>query len=167
MNRTLIIGCSGGGKSTLARALGIKLSLPVVHLDKLWWCPGWLELGHEKFRPLVRDLVAEERWVIDGNYSDTWDIRMPRAEMIIWVDLPRHVCLWRVFRRAVMQLGAVRRDMAPGCPERLNLEFFLYVWNFRKNYEKRIEAALRDYGQHARIIRVRSDAAAAALLAQI
>ncbi len=167
MNRILIIGCSGGGKSTLARAIGVKLALPVFHLDKLWWQPGWVELGHEIFRPLVRNLVAEERWVIDGNYSDTWDIRMPRADMIIWVDLPRRVCLWRVFRRAVTQLGTVRSDMARGCPERLDLEFFLYVWSFRKKNEKRIEAALREYGQDARIIRVRSDSEAAVLLTRV
>jgi adenylate kinase family enzyme len=87
--------------------------------------------------------------------------------MIIWVDLPRRVCLWRVFRRAVMQLGQVRDDVAPGCPERLDPEFFLYVWNFRKKNEERIEAALRGYGQSAQIIRVKSDAEIAALLTQI
>ena len=101
MRRILLIGSPGSGKSTLARALGARFHLPVTHLDRLWWRPGWVELGAEKFRPLVAEIVARDKWVIDGNYSNTWDLRMPRADTIVWMDLPRRVCLWRVFRRAV------------------------------------------------------------------
>lgn len=157
MRRILLIGSPGSGKSTLARALGARFNLPVTHLDRLWWQPGWVELGAEKFRPLVEELVAAEKWVIDGNYSNTWDLRMPRADTILWLDLPRRVCMWRVFRRAVTQLGRVRSDVAPGCPERLDMEFFRYVWTFKAAHEEKTMNALRRYGRHARIVRLRSD----------
>lgn len=157
MRRILLIGSPGSGKSTLARALGARFHLPVTHLDRLWWQPGWVELGAEKFRPLVAEIVARDKWVIDGNYSNTWDLRMPRADTIVWMDLPRRVCLWRVFRRAVTQYGRVRGDMAPGCPERFDPEFFRYVWNFKASHDERIMEALRRHGRHARIIRLRSD----------
>jgi adenylate kinase family enzyme len=157
VRRILLIGSPGSGKSTLARALGARFNLPVTHLDRLWWQPGWVELGHEKFRPLVEGLVAAEKWVIDGNYSAKWDLRMPSADTILWLDLPRHVCMRRVFRRAVTQLGRVRSDVASGCPERLDMEFFRYVWTFKAAHEGKKMDALRRYGRHARIVRLRSD----------
>ena len=156
MQRILLIGSPGSGKSTLARVLGARFHLPVTHLDRLWWQPGWVELGPEKFRPLVEDAVAKERWVIDGNYSNTWDIRMPRADTIIWMDMPRRTCLWRVFRRAARNHGKARSDVAPGCPERFDAEFFRYVWNFKAEHDGKIMDALRKHGRHARIIRLRS-----------
>lgn len=157
MRRILLIGSPGAGKSTLARALGARFNLPVTHLDRLWWQPGWVELGHEKFRPLVEELVAAEKWVIDGNYSATWDLRMPRADTILWLDLPRRVCMWRVFRRSLTLYGKVRADLAPGCPERFDAEFFRYVWTFKAAHEEKTMDALRRHGRHARIIRLRSD----------
>lgn len=156
MRRILLIGSPGSGKSTLARVLGRRFHLPVTHLDRLWWQPGWVELGAEKFRPLVAEIVAQDKWVIDGNYSNTWDLRMPRADTIIWMDLPRRVCMWRVMRRAAKQFGKVRGDMAPGCPERFDMEFFRYVWNFKASHDERIMETLRRHGRHARIIRLRS-----------
>tara|TARA_R110002110_G_scaffold6054_1_gene30563 strand:+ start:12455 stop:12958 length:504 start_codon:yes stop_codon:yes gene_type:complete len=167
VQRILVIGCPGGGKSTLARALGAKLALPVTHLDSIWWQPGWVEMGAEKFRPLVEAVAAKDRWVIDGNYSNTFDIRMPRADTIVWVDQPRLTCLWRVFARAVTQLGRVREDAAPGCPERLDPEFFRYVWSFRREHEAKIEAALAEHGAPARVFRLRSDSEVAEFMLAI
>ena len=152
MQRILVIGCPGGGKSTLARALGAKLALPVTHLDSIWWQPGWVEMGAEKFRPLVEAVAAKDRWVIDGNYSNTFDIRMPRADTIVWVDQPRLTCLWRVFARAVTQLDP---------------EFFRYVWSFRREHEAKIEAALAEHGAPARVFRLRSDSEVAEFMLAI
>ena len=157
MQRILLIGSPGAGKSTLARALGARFNLPVTHLDRLWWQPGWVELGHEKFRPLVEEAVAKDKWVIDGNYSATWDLRMPRADTILWLDLPRRVCMWRAFRRSLTLYRKVRADLAPGCPERFDMEFFRYVWTFKAAHEEKTMDALRRYGRHARIVRLRSD----------
>lgn len=167
MERILLIGCSGGGKSTLARAMGAKLSLPVTHLDQLWWTPGWVELGNEKFIPKLDAVLADERWIIDGNYTQTFARRMPRADTIVWIDQPRSVCFRRVFWRAATQFGRVRADVAPGCPERFDLEFFRYVWTFKDRHDATIADAIARHGAHARVERLTSDREIAAFLSSV
>lgn len=164
MQRILVIGCSGGGKSTLARKLGQRLGLPVVHLDVLWWKPGWVESSYDEFRPKVAAATAEERWIIDGNFSRTFDIRLPRADTIVWVDQPRLVCLWRAFRRTLTQFGANRADLAPGCPEKFDLQFYRFIWNFKRTHDAMIEEALARDATHAQVFRLRSDYEMAAFL---
>ncbi|MEQ8267199.1 MAG: topology modulation protein [Parvibaculum sp.] len=159
MQRILIIGCSGGGKSTLARALGRRFGLPVVHLDVLFWKPGWVESPYEEFRPKVAAAVAEERWVIDGNFGRTFDLRLPRADTVIWVDQPRRICLWRAFRRTLTLFGRNRADLAPGCPEKFDLAFYRFIWNFKRTHDAMMEEALARDAAHAQVFRLRSDAA--------
>ncbi|HUD51995.1 topology modulation protein [Parvibaculum sp.] len=166
MRRILVIGGSGGGKSTLARALGVKLDLPVIHLDQHWWKPGWVASDREDFRRRVAALVTGDRWIIDGNYSNTVDLRMPRADTIVWVDQPRRICLWRALRRAVTQWGKVRPDLVPGCPEKFDLEFARYIWNFKKKNNPVIHANIATHGAHARLARLRSDREIATFLAE-
>lgn len=167
MKRVLVIGCSGGGKSTLARALGAKLALPVVHLDVLFWKPGWVESTYDEFRPKVAAAVAEDRWIVDGNFSRTFDIRLPRADTIVWVDQPRRVCLWRAFRRTMTQFGETRADLAPGCPEKIDPAFYRFIWNFKKTHDAMIEEGLARDAAHAQIFRLRSDKEIAAFLASV
>tara|TARA_R110000868_G_scaffold58025_12_gene179020 strand:+ start:1297 stop:1800 length:504 start_codon:yes stop_codon:yes gene_type:complete len=167
MNRILIIGCSGGGKSTLTRALHAKLGLPVTHLDVLWWKPGWIESTYDEFRPKVIAACAGDRWIIDGNFSSTFDIRMPRADTIIWIDQPRWLCLWRAFWRVLTHFGRNRADLAPGCPEKFDLEFYRYIWNFRRNSNPSIEKGIVQYGAHAKLFRLRSDREIAAFLTDL
>lgn len=164
MNRILIIGCSGGGKSTLARVLGERLDLPVTHLDVLWWKPGWVESSYEEFRPKVEAAVARDRWIIDGNFAKTFDIRMPRADMIVWVDQPRLTCIWRAFARTMRQFGRNRPDLAPGCPEKIDLEFYRYIWTFRKNHEAMTIDAIAQYAPCAKLFRMQSDREISAFL---
>ncbi|MEX0838897.1 MAG: topology modulation protein [Parvibaculum sp.] len=165
MQRILVIGCSGGGKSTLARRLGEKLALPVVHLDVLFWKPGWVESSYDEFRPKVAAAVAEDRWVIDGSFSRTFDIRLPRADTIVWVDQPRRVCLWRAFRRTMTLFGRTRADLAPGCPEKIDPAFYRFIWNFKRTHDAMIEEALARDASRAQLFRLRSDGEIAAFLA--
>lgn len=164
MNRILIIGCPGGGKSTLARILAAKLALPVTHLDALWWKPGWVESTLEEFRPKVEAAVARDRWIMDGNFSRTFDIRMPRADMIVWIDQPRRICLRRAFLRSIRQFGRTRADLAPGCPEKIDLEFYRYIWRFRRENERAILDGIEQYGASAKFVRLRSDEDVSAFL---
>lgn len=84
MQRIVILGNGGSGKSTLARLLGERLDLPVVHLDKLFWEPGWAEPDAQQFRERVREAVAGDAWVCEGNYARrTFDLRLPRADLVI------------------------------------------------------------------------------------
>ena len=128
--RIAIIGSSGAGKSTLARQLGARLSLPVIHLDRHHFRAGWVSMEPEAWQELNRKLAARERWIIDGNYSSTMDIRLAAADTIIYLDFPRLLCVWRAFRRWLTYRGRTRPDLAPDCPEKLDLEFVQWIWNY-------------------------------------
>jgi adenylate kinase family enzyme len=144
MRRIIILGNAGSGKSTLARRLGERLGLPVVHLDVLFWRPGWVEPENEGFRARVREAVAGDAWITDGNYvGRTFDLRMPRADLVIWLDTPQLTCVGRALMRTA--IGAPRADLAEGCKERLwdpeFFEFLRYTWDYDKKSRPRIEAA--------------------------
>ena len=157
MHRIAIVGCSGGGKSTLARAIGERLGLPVVHLDTLFWKPGWVESPRDAFRVVADETARGERWIIDGNFTDAAALRFARADMIVWVDLRRSLCLWRAFSRALTAFGRVRADLAPGCPEKIDLAFYRYIWSWNRLTRPRMEAAIAAHGSGARMVRLRSD----------
>lgn len=90
MQRIVILGNAGSGKSTLARTLGQRLNLPVVHLDTLFWEPGWVEPDADQFRTRVHEAINADSWVCEGNYARrTFDLRLPRTDLIIWLDTPR------------------------------------------------------------------------------
>ena len=148
MQRIVILGNAGSGKSTLARALGSRLGLPVVHLDRLFWEPGWVEPDAEQFRTRVRAAVAPEAWVCEGNYARrTFDLRRPGADLIIWLDTGRLTCLTRVIRRSVM--NRPRPDLPAGCSEKIDrafLTFLNFVWNFDRGYRPGIEAVRQAIG---------------------
>ena len=133
MERIMIIGCGGAGKSTLARKLGEKTGLPVVHLDKLFWKPGWESVSREEFDRLHRQELAKERWILDGNFDRTMLERLARCDTVIYLDFPRIICMLGVMKRILTTYGTVRPDMGEGCPERIDWEFLQWVWNFNKN----------------------------------
>ena len=137
MKRILIIGCGGAGKSTLARQLGEKTGLPVVHLDKLFWKPGWVESGKEEIDRVILEEIAKPQWIIDGNYNRTLQQRAARCDTIIYLDFSRFACLCGVMKRVLTTYGTVRPDMGEGCPERFDLEFLKWVWNYNRNKRER------------------------------
>ncbi len=133
MERIVIIGCGGAGKSTLARQLEEKLDIPVVHLDKLFWHPGWVEASREEFDARLALELEKPQWIMDGNYDRTMPQRVAKCDTIIYLDFSRWTCLWGVARRILTTYGKVRPDMSEGCPERLDLEFLKWVWNYNRN----------------------------------
>ncbi len=145
MERILIIGCGGAGKSTLARQLGEKLGLPVVHLDKLWWKPGWVERDQQEFDAKLAVELEKPRWIMDGNFNRTIPQRIAKCDTVIYLDFPRLACLLGVCKRVLTTYGKVRPDMGEGCPERLDFEFLKWVWNFnsknRENYYRLLNEA--------------------------
>jgi adenylate kinase family enzyme len=164
MQRIAIVGCSGGGKSTLARALGERLGLPVIHLDALFWKPGWVESEREVFRQAVEAAVAAPRWVCEGNFTGASAARLARADTIVWLERPRLTCLWRAFRRAVSGLGRARADLAPGCPERIDLGFYAYIWTWNRITRPKMAAAIARHGAGAAVVRLADDRAVRAWL---
>jgi adenylate kinase family enzyme len=165
VRRILIVGNSGGGKSTLARGLGEKLGLPVIYLDVLFWKPGWIESEDAEFRTRIVEALAAPEWICDGNFTNTFELRMSYADTIIWIDQPRLLCLARAMRRAVMYRDGSRPDMAAGCREKLDFDFYRYIWTYDAHARPRLEAALASHGRHARLIRLTSDREIAAFLA--
>ena len=144
MERIIIIGCGGAGKSTLARQLGEKLDIPVVHLDKLFWHPGWVESTKEEIDGKIRAEMEKPRWIMDGNYNRTLSERIGRCDTIIYLDFSRFACLMGVCKRILTTYGQVRPDMGEGCPERIDLEFLKWVWNFNKNKRESIYKLLNE-----------------------
>lgn len=132
MERVLVIGSGGSGKTTVARRLAGGLGIPLVHLDAHYWQPGWIPTPVDQWRRLVTRLLAQPRWVMDGNYGGTLEMRLGSCDSIVFLDLPRRVCLWRILKRHYRYRGQTRPDVAPGCPERLTWEFVKWVWTYRK-----------------------------------
>ena len=144
MERIMIIGCGGAGKSTLARQLGEKLNLPVVPLDKLFWHSGWVESTREEIDEKILLELQKERWIIDGNYMRTMPMRMARCDTIIFLDFSRVACVCGILKRYLTNIGKVRPDMPEGCVERIDWEFFVWVWNFNKTKREKIYRILNE-----------------------
>lgn len=144
MERILIIGCGGSGKSTLARRLGEKLGLPVVHLDSIFWLPNWVERDRDEFDELVRQELVKDRWIMDGNFNRTLPERVKYCDTIIYLDFSRMACLMGVLKRIITTYGTVRPDMGAGCPERFDLEFLKWVWNFNGNKREKYYRLLNE-----------------------
>ena len=132
MEKVVIIGCGGAGKSTLARKLGEKTGLPVVHLDSIFWLPGWVEMEKDAFDQRLREDMAKPQWIIDGNYNRTMAERVAHCDTIIYLDFSRFACLRGVIWRFLTNIGKTRPDMGPGCKEKIDGEFIRWVWNFNK-----------------------------------
>lgn len=130
MQRVLVIGSGGAGKTTFSLALAKRTGLPVVHLDAHFWRPGWGQPESEDWADQVDRLVAEPRWIMDGNYGGTMAARLAVCDTAIFLDRPRLLCIWRVVKRRVQYHGVARPDLAPGCPEQLDVAFLRYIWNY-------------------------------------
>jgi adenylate kinase family enzyme len=158
MERIVIIGCGGSGKSTLARKLGEKTGIPVVHLDKLFWKPGWVEIPRDEFDELLRQEMAKDKWIMDGNFNRTMPERVARCDTILYLDFSRVACLLGALKRVVTTYGTVRPDMGEGCPERIDLEFLRWVWNFNKNKRARYYEMLNNLeGKQVYILKSRRE----------
>lgn len=159
MRRVLVIGSGGAGKSTFAQRLAARTGLPVVHLDARYWRAGWEPTPPDEWQDVVRELVARDTWVMDGNYGGTLDVRLAACDTVIFLDLPRLVCLWRVVRRWARHRGGTRPDMAPGCNEQLSFEFLRWIWGYPTRQRPGILRRLSTLaaGQRTVVLRSTSD----------
>lgn len=118
MQRIMIFGGSGSGKSTLARELGARTGLPVVHIDPMYWKAGWVQRDPAESLAMIRNAMAAPQWVFEGNHSGTLDDRAAMADVIIYLDMPLYVRLWRFTKRWWTYRNQTRPDMTEGCNER-------------------------------------------------
>ena len=163
MERVLVIGSPGAGKSTLAAELAERTGLPLIHLDQQFWLPGWVERNSGEWDARVLALVKKGRWIIDGNYSGSLAARLARADTVVDLDLAPWRCVAQLLGRILKTRGKVRADMAAGCPEQLDWSFIAYTATFRMRRRPRVEARLRTFSGD--IVRLRSRAEVARFLA--
>lgn len=164
MRRVLVIGSGGAGKSTLAAQLSERLQLPLVHLDALYWRSGWQELETAQWERTVCELASAPAWVLDGNYGGTMDVRLARCDTVVFLDLPRVQCVWRILRRWWRYRGRTRPDLAPGCPEQMSWEFISWVWTYPARRRPGVLRRLSELSSGQRAVILRSSAAVAEFL---
>ena len=143
--KIMIIGSGGAGKSTLARQLGEMLALPVIHLDKEFWNYGWIETPKEEWYQKQQDLISKPEWIADGNFGGSLELRLDKADTIIFLDFNRIVCMRSVIKRWLTNMGKVRPDMAEGCPEKIDFEFLKWIWQFPQNSRPTIMEKISKY----------------------
>ena len=160
MERVMIIGCGGAGKSTLARKLGERTGLPVVHLDQIWWEPGnWQHLEKQEFDERLAEELKKPRWILDGNFNRTIEMRLEACDTVIYLDYPRLVCIKNWLGRVIKNWGHARPDMTEGCTEWIDPEFVKWIWNFNKNNRARYYDLLRSAeGKQVVVLRSRRQA---------
>ncbi|WP_078394461.1 DNA topology modulation protein [Shouchella patagoniensis] len=156
MKKIILIGSGGSGKSTLARKLGETLGINVYHLDALFWRPNWKGVPKDEQRKVQNDLVKKPEWIIDGNYGGTMDIRLNAADMFIFLDIHRTICVYRAFKRMLRYRNKTRPDMAVGCEERFDLDFFKWIWNYPKTKRPAILKRLKQLSTDKKIIVLKS-----------
>ena len=165
MNRIIVIGSPGSGKSTLVREIAVRSGIPAFHLDKLYWQPGWVPHPDlNVFRNTVDNIVAGERWILDGGFYDAaGPERFVRADTVIFLDVPTVVCLFRAIKRWLLYRGDTRPDLAPDCPEKFDLEFYQYILSYRTEQIPKGEAMIEQYFK-GRMIRLGNNADRVAFL---
>lgn len=155
--KIVIIGNCGSGKSTLALALHTLLGIPLYHLDQYFWKPGWQASDHLAFKETHNRLCDQDQWIIDGAAVRIFEYRLQRTDIVIFIDMPTYICLYRVFKRAYMHRGSVYFSSATGCQERYpDFTFFRYIATF--NYYKRpiINDLLKKYAYHKQIFIIKN-----------
>jgi len=152
-----IVGSPGSGKSTFAFKLHTVLHIPLFHLDQYFWQPGWQKPDRQEFKKTHQELCDAKEWIIEGMTISLFEYRMRQADIIIFLDVPLYICLYRILKRAFLNVGKVCFSSAPGCPEKFpSWEFLKYVWDFRKIQKPEIEDCLAYYKNEKKIFVVKN-----------
>lgn len=157
--KVAVIGYSGSGKSTLAGKLGHLYGCPVQYLDRVNFEAGWKERDREEAREIAREFLEENRskgWVIDGNYEKFYQKeRLKEADLIVFMNFPRRICLYQAFKRFFQYRGKKRVCMADGCIEKIDPEFVWWILakGRSRKYKERYREIQRAYGEKTLVIR--------------
>lgn len=165
VGRVAVIGCGGSGKTVFAKEFGRALGLPTVHLDAHHYGDDWQPYPPERFATSQREMVAADRWVIDGNYSGTLPIRLARADLVVFLDLPAVTCLWGIIRRRWRYRGG--QHPGAGVYDRITLSFIRYIVGYRRTMRPRVLSLVREHAAPSRLVTVRSRHETRVLLRQL
>ncbi|GGO01196.1 hypothetical protein [Saccharibacillus kuerlensis] len=123
------------------------MELPVIHLDSHYWQAGWTPTPNDEWDKFLKETVSGEEWIVDGNYTRTLDIRLQASDTIVFLDMRRLLCMYRIIKRRLMYHGKSRPDLNEACEEKLDAEFFVWVWNYRKKVRPKVLEAIRQHGE--------------------
>ena len=169
MDRIVVIGCGGAGKSTFSQQLGEALDIPVHHLDRVFWKPGWERVSREEFAQAQEEIMAQPRWIMDGNYGGTLDMRIAGADTIVFFDFPTLPCLWGAVSRCAKfyLLGRKRPDMTEGNHEKLDPEYVMWIINYRKTRRPGILRKLSEISEDKAVVILASRKQVEALVMEV
>lgn len=159
MERIAVIGCGGAGKTTLSRRIGAALGIPVTHVDGEYWHEvegRRVESTPERWRERHRELIARERWVLDGMKLGVLPERLAAADAVVFLDLPTAACLWGIACRRLRFRGRSHPEL--GIYDRISWEFVTWILGFRRRQRPRILALLCDYDGELIVVRRRREA---------
>jgi len=165
MEKIVIIGSSGSGKTTVSRELGSILNIKVFHMDRLFWQGDWIKVTKDNRVDILQHLVQEKQWIIEGNYINSTELHLIAADTIIFLDAPPLVCLLHIIKRYRKYYGLSRRDIPDGCREKLTMLRILKVLSFPLRERKTLQQKLSDF-ETKKIIRLRSKKEVEVFLAQ-
>ena len=152
--KIIILGCPGSGKSTFARKLHAATGLPLIHLDKLWWRADRTHITREEFDRKLEALLLDDRWIIDGNYSRTYEVRIRACDTVVFLDYSEEVCMDGIRER----VGKERPDM-PWVEDRLDPELVKLVQDYETENRPIVYGFLEKYPEkQALIFRTRAEA---------
>lgn len=158
MRRIVVVGCPGSGKTSFAIGLGRKTGLPVVHLDVLYWKPGWEASKTAEFRERLTEAVVGPNWIVDGSFAEfAFDLTLARADMLVMIDRPRLLCQWRILWRSAFERSGVRPDLPKGCPEKFDWKLMREAWRYDAERRPAIEAERLKQGPDVPVVRLDSD----------
>lgn len=159
--RILIIGSAGSGKTYLSHVLSKKLNIEVIHLDKIYWLPNWEKQPVTFCEDLTKELVVPDEWIFDGNYIQTLDIRLEKADLVIFLKVNRFKCIASLFKRKRLtkRKEIERDDLADGCVDKLDFSFLKWAFTFNNDYAPKLLNVINKYPNvDLKIFNTREDA---------
>ena len=147
MKRVIVIGCPGSGKTTFAEKLSETTGLPLYYLDAIWHKPDKTHISREEFDRVIREILAADTWIIDGNYERTVEMRLKECDTVVLFDLPTELCLQVVIDR----LGKGRRDL-PWTETELDPEFERFIRDFADRSLPGLYELIEKYGTGKQVV---------------
>ena len=156
MQRVMIVGQPGAGKSWLAREMGRIIGLPVHHMDSIHFLPGWIPRPADEKIEMARAVERGESWIFEGGLSATYDTRMQRCDTLVILDMPLLLRVYRVGRRTLRDHGRTRPELPEDCPERFDPEFWRWIWQTRNTHRQELRRLPARAPAHVRVHHLRT-----------
>lgn len=154
IQRVLVIGSPAAGKSHVAQHVGTLLKLPIFHLDAMYYLPGWVDQNEQRWTATLDDVIDRASWVIDGNFIESLPQRMPRADLVIWLDYDRPETMRRVMGRMILPQTTGRADLAEGCKENWSVDFLIATWKYFDLQRPQIESLIAAMDSNQALVKI-------------